>query len=117
VSPPGHPGRQTGAEGGPADWHRARLDAVISGRVQGVGYRYFVVGSAARLGLAGWVANLLDGHVRCVAEGPRRDLEALLADLRRGPAGARVADVSATWLPETGEFDGFSVRPGGHPGD
>ena len=99
------------------DQRLARLDASASGRVQGVGFRYFVVDTAQRRGLTGWVANLPDGRVRCVAEGRRGQLEALLGALQRGPAGARVAGVEATWGPAMGEFDRFSVRPGGHPGD
>ena len=95
----------------------ARLDAVVSGRVQGVGYRYFVLGIAGRLGLTGWVANLPDGRVRCVAEGGRADLERLLAELEHGPGGASVASVEAGWLVATGHFGRFSIRSGGHSGD
>ena len=76
--------------GGPAGEERrdpdaARIDATVIGRVQGVGYRWFVLEAALRLGLRGWVANEADGSVRCVAEGPRADLETLLLELARGP--------------------------------
>jgi acylphosphatase len=94
-----------------------RLDAFVGGRVQGVGYRWFAVAAAERLGLVGWVANLSDGRVRCVAEGPRADLEALLHELERGPAGAAVGSVEPLWLPATGAFSRFDVRSGGHSGD
>lgn len=94
-----------------------RLEAVARGRVQGVGYRYFVVDEARRLALTGWVANELDGSVRCVAEGSRATLERLLASLHEGPFGARVDSVTATWSPAVGDFDGFRIRSGGHPGD
>jgi acylphosphatase len=94
-----------------------RLDAVVHGRVQGVGYRYFVLGLAARQGLSGWVANQPDGSVRCVAEGPRAALDALLASLRQGPPGARVETVAETWAAATGSFTGFGVRSGAHTGD
>jgi acylphosphatase len=96
---------------------RASLEAVVRGRVQGVGFRYFVLDLATELGLVGWVANELDGSVRCVAEGPRADLEMLLAELRRGPRGGRVDDVRESWGPPRGTFDRFSVRAGGHSGD
>jgi acylphosphatase len=96
---------------------RARLEAVASGRVQGVGYRYFVRDAAQRLGLSGWVANLPDGRVRCVAEGPRPDLERLLRLLERGPNGASVTSVDSSWMVATGHFDRFAIRSGGHPGD
>jgi acylphosphatase len=95
----------------------ARLDALVSGRVQGVGFRWFVVDAAQGLGLAGWVANLADGRVRCVAEGPRAALEALVVVLERGPSGAQVAGVETSWLAPTGAFDGFAIRSGGHRGD
>jgi acylphosphatase len=95
----------------------ARLEAVVRGRVQGVGFRWFVVGEANRLGLGGWVANEGDGSVRCVAEGPRPALEALLAALRDGPRGAVVGSVSEDWLPASGRFEGFGVRSSGHRGD
>ena len=94
-----------------------RLDATVVGRVQGVGFRYFVLHEAMALGLDGWVANTADGAVRCVAEGQRDLLETLLDRLREGPAGAIVDRVSAAWMPATGSLGGFSVRSGGHPGD
>jgi acylphosphatase len=94
-----------------------RFDAVVRGRVQGVGFRYTVRAEATRLGLAGWVANEADGSVRCVAEGPRAKLETLLDMLREGPRGAWVDDVAVTWGPAAGDFDRFSVRSSGHRGD
>ena len=96
---------------------QVRLEAVVSGRVQGVGYRYFVLGVAEGLGLTGWVANLPNGRVRCVAEGGRTDLERLLAQLEQGPGRARVTAIEAGWLVATGHFDRFSIRSGAHPGD
>ena len=94
-----------------------RLDAVVHGRVQGVGYRIFVVREATRLGLTGWVANEASGRVRCVAEGPRAALEALLGDLRDGPRGVWVERVDASWSAANGTFSGFDVRSGWHSGD
>jgi acylphosphatase len=94
-----------------------RLEATVRGRVQGVGFRWFVVRVADGLGLRGWVANEPDGSVRCVAEGPRQALDGLLASLREGPPGARVDHVGETWSVPTGRFDGFDVRSGGHRGD
>jgi acylphosphatase len=94
-----------------------RLDAVVSGRVQGVGFRYFVIERARRLRLAGWVANQSDGSVRCVAEGDEVVLRELLGALWNGPYGARVDAVSEAWSAATGEFGGFEVRPAGHQGD
>jgi acylphosphatase len=94
-----------------------RLDATITGRVQGVGFRMFVLDRAAELDLSGWVANDAGGGVRVVAEGREERLLQLLASLREGPRGARVEAVTEDWFPSTGEFDGFRVRGGWHSGD
>lgn len=94
-----------------------RLEAIVHGRVQGVGFRYHVLRAAAPLGLAGWVANGADGTVRCVAEGARPALEALLVELERGPASARVDRVLTTWRAATGDLPPFTVKSGSHPGD
>jgi acylphosphatase len=93
------------------------LEARVRGRVQGVGFRYFVLSEAQRLGLTGWVSNEQDGSVRCVAEGPRPDLELLLEALREGPAMAIVEHVAEDWLPFTGRWGTFGVRSAGHRGD
>jgi acylphosphatase len=95
----------------------ARLEARVKGRVQGVGFRYYVLTEAQRLGLTGWVANEQDGSVQCVAEGPRADLELLLEALKEGPAMAIVEHVAEDWLPYTGRWGTFGVRAAGHRGD
>ena len=94
-----------------------RLEAVVRGRVQGVGFRYFVVRRARTLGLTGWVANEGDGSVRCVAEGSPADLDRLLEVLRQGPPGSRVDRVDATSRPALSSLDGFTVRAADHTGD
>jgi acylphosphatase len=96
---------------------RARLEAVVRGRVQGVGFRFFVIRVAGQFPVTGWVANEHDGSVRCVAEGARADLERLLDALRQGPPGADVSRVDDSWMPPTGGMTGFSVRSAGHRGD
>ncbi len=95
----------------------ARLEASVRGRVHGVGFRYYVVSRAERLGLTGWVANEQDGGVRCVVEGQRSDLELLLEALKEGPASAIVEDVIEDWLPYTGHWGSFGIRSSGHRGD
>ena len=95
----------------------ARIDAVVRGRVQGVGFRWFVSRIGSRLELAGWVANDADGSVRVVAEGAPSALDELIEALERGPAGASVTDVAVSRSAATGSFSGFSIRSGGHQGD
>jgi acylphosphatase len=95
----------------------ARLEARVSGRVHGVGFRFFVLQEAHALGLVGWVANVADGSVECVAEGARADLDRFLDRLREGPPAAIVEHVQTAWGPANGEFLTFGVRTGAHRGD
>jgi acylphosphatase len=87
----------------------ARLHAIIEGRVQGVGFRYFVVEVAELLGVYGWVRNRWDNTVEVLAEGDRAVLEKLLDALGRGPRGAYVSGVKVDWEKSTGEFHSFRV--------
>ena len=94
------------------------LEAVIHGRVHGVGFRYFAQNEATALGLTGWVANEQDGTVRCVAAGPRVALEVFAERLRQGPPAASVTGVELAWRPASGQpYDSFRVRSGAHRGD
>jgi acylphosphatase len=83
---------------------------IVSGRVQGVGFRYFARNKALELNLTGWVRNLPDGSVEVTASGPVLELERLLHCLREGPVGSRVQKVELQWLPEPQEFRGFEIR-------
>lgn len=85
--------------------------AVVQGRVQGVGFRYFTAERARDLRLVGTCRNLRNGDVEVVAEGERGALEALLAALHNGPRAAYVENVQAVWLPPTNEFSTFSIAP------
>lgn len=87
---------------------RSRMVALVSGKVQGVGYRAFVAQQARQLTLSGQAENLADGRVEVVAEGERADLDQLLHVLRRGPKFARVAQVEVMWAEPAG-LVGFSV--------
>jgi acylphosphatase len=82
---------------------------VVSGRVQGVGYRYFVLRQADALGVAGFARNRADGTVEVVAEGDETALADLEARLRQGPAFAEVVDVSREGVRERGS-NGFHIR-------
>ena len=88
----------------------AAFDAVVTGRVQGVGFRYSTIRQARALGLAGTVSNRVDGSVEVHAEGPRPSLERLLAWLSRGPPGAHVGGVQVDWLAWSGRFQDFDVE-------
>ena len=94
-----------------------RLDASVRGRVQGVGYRVFVLREAGYLGLAGRVANMPDGSVHVVAEGPRADLDALLERLEDGPPAGFVDRVIVRWEPARGIAPEFRIESGAHRGD
>jgi acylphosphatase len=96
---------------------RVRLEAVVHGWVQGVGFRVFVARRAAALDLGGWVRNEARGTVQVVAEGDEPSLRTLLADLHEGPAGARVERVDERWGPAGGTPDRFEIRSGWHGGD
>jgi len=87
----------------------ARLHAVVSGHVQGVGFRAFVRDRAEELDLTGWVRNTYDGDVEVLAEGPREDLERLRDWLQTGPRGCFVTHVSQEWQEPSGEFEDFLV--------
>ena len=95
----------------------ARLSATVFGRVQGVGFRWFVLVEGRRLGLRGWVANRFDGAVECAAEGRRADLEVFLLALARGPISADIDRVVPAWGPASGTLGRFEIRSGGHRGD
>ena len=82
---------------------------MVQGRVQGVGFRYFVADLALSLQLTGQVRNIPGGDVEVIAEGEQGALEALLAHLHNGPRAARVDNVHSAWLPATGEFSSFRI--------
>jgi len=77
------------------------LHFLIQGRVQGVGFRWFVQREASELELRGWVRNTEDGHVEVVAAGEPDDLNELRSSLRRGPRGSRVDHVVEHHLAES----------------
>jgi acylphosphatase len=83
---------------------------LISGFVQGVGFRYFAIRSARRYGIVGYVRNLPDGRVEVVAEGSPQAMDAFKNDLEQGPAGARVTGVEDIEITPTGQFRDFGVE-------
>lgn len=89
---------------------QARLRLKIFGQVQGVNFRYYLSEFARGLHLKGWVRNLSDGCVECLAEGEKGDLTALLAWAEKGTRWARVEKVEADWGVAMGEFSSFEIR-------
>lgn len=75
-----------------------RARARITGRVQGVSFRYHTMEEAERLGVVGWVRNEADGSVLVEAGGTEASVGELLAWCRHGPPGARVEDVTIEWI-------------------
>ncbi|MGE3277814.1 MAG: acylphosphatase [Vicinamibacterales bacterium] len=82
---------------------------LVSGRVQGVGFRYFTQEAAAREGLQGLVRNLDDGRVEALAEGEAASVDRFEAAIRRGPSHARVDAVEVESLVPSGRYPGFRV--------
>ncbi|MEM3670196.1 MAG: acylphosphatase [Thermoprotei archaeon] len=80
-----------------------RVRALISGRVQGVGFRSWTRKKALQLGLKGWVRNLADGRVECVLEGENLTVKKMLALCWKGPMGSRVDDVETLFERPKGE--------------
>lgn len=87
-----------------------RLTASVRGRVQGVGFRWWVRARALELGLVGSATNLDDGRVEVVAEGPQEQCAALLALLRGPGTPGQVAYVGDRWSAATGRWTGFAER-------
>ncbi|HEY2982094.1 MAG TPA: acylphosphatase [Anaerolineales bacterium] len=92
---------------GPAEIVRAHV--WVKGRVQNVGFRAFVQDRGARLGISGWVRNVGNDMVEAVAEGPRAQVEQLIARMREGPRSAHVDDTRVEWEKASGEFKNFEA--------
>ncbi len=87
-----------------------RAEIIVNGFVQGVGFRYFVVRNAEKLGLKGYTKNLYSGEVLTVVEGEKFLIEELYNKLRIGPQHADVKNASINWLEFKNEFKRFEVR-------
>jgi acylphosphatase len=89
---------------------KTSVHIVVSGMVQGVGFRYFVYHHANQLGLTGWVRNLPNGDVEIEAEGNREFLESMITYARRGPRLAVVSNIEAVWKEPYSQFTSFEIR-------
>lgn len=91
-----------------AELSRARV--LISGLVQGVGFRYFVTSRADQYKVTGYVRNLDTGSVEIVAEGDKEEVYSFLRALRKGPAHAEIINFQTEWSVYQGEFEEFFVK-------
>ena len=87
-----------------------RAYILVSGMVQGVGFRYFVYDRATRLGLRGFVSNLYNGDVEIEVEGDRSLIEELIKEMKVGPRAARVVDVNIEWKKADQHYKRFDIR-------
>jgi acylphosphatase len=83
---------------------------VVSGLVQGVGFRYFTQRSAARHQVLGYVKNLKDGRVECYVEAEEKNAQEFLNDITAGPTYSRVEDIEETVLEPEGLFTAFRIE-------
>ncbi|MEE9166299.1 MAG: acylphosphatase [Candidatus Neomarinimicrobiota bacterium] len=89
---------------------KAGAHILLTGRVQMVGFRWFVRRWAEDLDLAGWVKNNPAGSVETRVEGKRDEIDLLLKELKVGPRGATVEDMNVKWLPFENQFRTFEIR-------
>ncbi len=87
-----------------------RAHVLISGRVQGVNFRWYTRNKAQALGVKGWVRNLWDGRVEAVFEGEDNAVRQMVQWCHAGPPTAHVEDVQVQYEAATGEFSGFHIR-------
>jgi acylphosphatase len=87
-----------------------RVQAIASGIVQGVSYRWFVVERAKELDIRGWVKNLPDGRVEAELEGRKDAVEKLIEAMKKGPSAAHVSGVSLIPLTYEGSYHDFRIR-------
>ena len=85
------------------------LNAKVTGKVQGVGFRYFVQSKAEKLGLTGYAKNMPDGSVEIEVEGDEEHIVALLKDIAKGPEKAEVREMTHSIKPHVGKFSTFRV--------
>jgi len=90
--------------------YQKRYHAVVSGRVQGVGYRYFTRDTALELNLSGWVRNMPDGRVELEVQGVQDLVDEFFLDLRNGPPLSRVTDLNIRELPPHEDGGEFIIR-------
>ena len=81
----------------------------ITGKVQGVGFRYYVLRQAQELGIRGWVSNKPNGDVEALAQGDKEDLEQFIAKVKQGPSFSIVDDVILNWEDGQENYTSFEI--------
>ena len=89
---------------------KVRVHLLISGRVQGVAFRYYTQDIAQGLGVMGWVRNCWDGKVEIIVEGEEEKVKKLISWCYQGPGSAIVEKVDIEWEKYRGEFNSFAIR-------
>jgi len=83
---------------------------LISGRVQGVGFRYFAVSVADKFDIRGYVKNMPDGKVNIICQGEEEELRSFIGEVKKGPAYSVVTGTSAEEIPELNEYSSFEIK-------
>ncbi len=82
---------------------------IVSGKVQGVSFRWFTVQAAREMGLCGYAKNLPDGTVEVKAEGIKAGVESLIKQVKQGPPFSRVDDIQVDWVSPTNQYPDFNI--------
>ncbi len=82
---------------------------IVSGRVQGVGFRYYIARIAGEMGLSGYAKNLFTGEVEIAAEGRKEFLDILIEKAKEGPGNSRVSSCKVEWLDFNKKYDKFET--------
>jgi len=88
---------------------KTRAHILVSGLVQGVGFRFFCERTAKELNLQGWVRNVPEGSVEVLIEGDKENVLKMIEYLKQGPAPAQVKDIKIEWQEYKGEFQDFKI--------
>ena len=83
---------------------------LISGRVQGVGFRYFAVSIAEKYDVKGFVKNIPGGRVEIVCQGEEEELQSFLSEVKKGPAFSVITDTATEEIPEIKKYNTFEIR-------
>jgi len=89
---------------------KVRAHIIVSGKVQGVGYRNNTFKQAKKIGVNGWIRNLEDGRVEAVFEGEKQEVEKIVNWAKRGPLSTNISDFKIEWQEPKEEFKNFEIK-------